>query len=322
MAFMSSSVNLGASAPSVFRYRSVYLPVMIAFMMLAFSFAHGGACGGNALRCVHQRRAGVVVLGQAHTGSRLCVRTDGLHGETMPQDGVVAGLRERARGQLESGCVDALLVGHIDKGVDLVGGHELRHAIAQLAGHVARVVCKRLGGVLVLPATLVLQFLRQVPVVQRAERLHARCQQGIHQLLIVVYALLVRLATPAVRKDARPRHGKAAALQAVLLHQRNVFRVAVIAVVGHVARVAVVRLAGGVAKGVPDGLAASVFVDCAFYLIACRCRAPDEVPGKRPAACGVHGAALGGKVCRGGSCGCDGGGYGRGSGGEFCKGAA
>src|SRR5262245_6653171 len=55
---------------------------------------------------------------------------------------------------------------------ELVDREEARDAIAELLGDVSGVVCERLGGVLRLPtAVLVLERLRQIPVIQRDEGL-------------------------------------------------------------------------------------------------------------------------------------------------------
>src|SRR5215212_6919827 len=67
------------------------------------------------------------------------------------------------------------------------------------------------------PAALILQFLRQVPVVERHEGRHICFKQTIHQLAIEIQSLLIDLAAPP-GQHTRPRNGKAIGLQAQLFH--------------------------------------------------------------------------------------------------------
>src|SRR5690606_17249014 len=98
--------------------------------------------------------------------------------------------------------------------------------------------------------------------------------------VVEVEALLVRLAR-AFRKDARPADGEAIGVGAdVVLHQRNVFLVPVIVIVGDVAGVAVLDVAGRVRVRVPDRLALAVLVPRALDLIGRGGRAPEEAGGK------------------------------------------
>ena len=61
------------------------------------------------------------------------------------------------------------------------------HAIGQMLGHVAGVVAECLGGVARLPAAdPVLERLRQVPVIQRGERLDAVGEQFVDQTIVEV----------------------------------------------------------------------------------------------------------------------------------------
>src|SRR5215510_57060 len=66
------------------------------------------------------------------------------------------------------------LVTALDERAELVNREEVLDAIAKLPGHVAGVVGKGLRGVLRLPpAVLVLERLREIPVIERRERLDA-----------------------------------------------------------------------------------------------------------------------------------------------------
>src|SRR5262245_21843624 len=66
------------------------------------------------------------------------------------------------------------LVSALDERPELVDREEARDAIAELLSDVPGVVGERLGGILRLPtAVLVLERLRQIPVIQRDEGLDA-----------------------------------------------------------------------------------------------------------------------------------------------------
>ena len=84
-------------------------------------------------------------------------------------------------------------------------------AVAELLGHVAGVLGERVHGVLRLPAAVaVLQRLRQVPVIQRRERLDPGRQQLVDETVVEVEALLVRRAR-ALGEDPRPGDPEAVA---------------------------------------------------------------------------------------------------------------
>src|SRR5262245_16508125 len=96
------------------------------------------------------------------------------------------------------------LISTFDEGPELVDREKARDAIAEVLGDVSGVVCERLGGVLRLPAAvLILERLREIPVVQRHERLDAGSLQLVDQSAIEVEPLRVRL-TRAFREDAWP----------------------------------------------------------------------------------------------------------------------
>jgi hypothetical protein len=70
-----------------------------------------------------------------------------------------------------------------------------------------------LDGLAVEPAAVVLEGLRQVPVVQRHHRLDAGGEQPVDEAVVEVQALLVGLAA-ALRQHARPRDGEPVAADA------------------------------------------------------------------------------------------------------------
>src|SRR5262249_35036554 len=142
--------------------------------------------GLDVLRGVQDRNGGEHVLGK--TDLRACgtARADRLHGEAVAEDSVVAYLVELASRQLQAwgaAQVHGLptpnldvepLVAAFHERAELIDGEVVLHPAAELLGHVARIVSEGLRCVLGPPAAvLVLQILRQVPVVQRREWLDA-----------------------------------------------------------------------------------------------------------------------------------------------------
>src|SRR4030095_11255632 len=157
----------------------------------------------------------------------------------------------------------------------LVDCEEVADAVAQLPGHVAGVIPECLDCLARLPPALVLERLRQVPVVERGERCDPRRDQFVHQAVVEVQALEVWLTCP-VREDPRPGDGEAVRGRAEVLHQGDVFLVAMVMVVGDVAGGAVADLPLRVRVCVPDRWAFAVLVPCALDLVCRGGRAPEE----------------------------------------------
>src|SRR5262249_5026455 len=98
---------------------------------------------------------------------------------------------------------------------------------------------------------------------------------------VEVEALLIRLAG-SLREDPRPRDREPVGVRADLAHQRDVFLVAVVVVVGDVAVLVVVDVSRRVGERVPDRRALAVLVPGAFDLVRRRGDAPVE-PVRKPA---------------------------------------
>mmetsp|Transcript_43972 Transcript_43972/g.113620 ORF Transcript_43972/g.113620 Transcript_43972/m.113620 type:complete len:226 (-) Transcript_43972:55-732(-) len=145
--------------------------------------------------------------------------------------------------------------------------------------------------------------LRQVPVVERHERLDAGPQQRVDQLAVEGDALLAdAVLDEACGDDARPGDAEAVVLQPHGLHERDVGFPHVVVVVRHVARrtlglhlvirrargllAAVVALRTRHAQGVgarervPDRGAAAALAVAAFDLVGGRAQAPREAVGE------------------------------------------
>src|SRR5262245_7836988 len=163
----------------------------------------------------------------------------------------------------------------IDECAKLVDREEMADAVAQLLGHVAGVVRERIDGVAVLPSTLVLQRLRQLPVIQRGERRDPGSDQLVDQAVVEVETLRVWLTGPG-REDARPGDGEPIRVRAEVLHQRDILLIAMIVVVCDVAGIAVLDVAWCVGIGVPDRGTLAIFIPRALDLVRGRAGAPKE----------------------------------------------
>ena len=214
----------------------------------------------------------------------------------MPEHGVVPRLVEAVRRQLQAGRMDPDAVAQLDECAELVDREEVLHAIGEVLRNVTRVVGECLRRVARLPAAaVVLQRLRQIPVIQSRERLDAVREELVDQPVVEVEALRVRRAG-ALRKHPRPGDRESIGLDAQRLHQLDVLLVAMVVVVGDVTGSARVRLARRVRESVPDRRRAPVLGRGAFHLIRGRRGSPEEAGRER--ARRRRAARLGGLVDR------------------------
>ena len=199
------------------------------------------------------------------------------------------------RRQLEPRRKLANLIAEVGKAGELVGGHEVAHAIGQLPRHVTGVIGKGQRRGARLPAAG--QRRGQVPVEERDVGRDAVLLQLVEHALVVVEARRIRLAG-ALRKNARPRNRHAVRADAQILEQPHVFLVEVVGIVGHVARIAVVGLARRMREHVPDRRSAPALVHSAFNLVGGGGASPHEARRKLPAACGLLGKRRMGRKLR------------------------
>ena len=108
------------------------------------------------------------------------------------------------------------------------------------------VVAEPVRGVAVRPAALLLERLRQVPVVEREPGQDARAEQFVDEPAVEVEPGLVDDAV--ARLDARPAGGEAVRVEAELLHERDVCGHPVVVVDGDLGGVAVRDAPGTRAK--------------------------------------------------------------------------
>ena len=118
---------------------------------------------------------------------------------------MVANLVQACRRQLEAGGEQTGPVPPFHECGELVDGEKVLDPVAELLSDIARVVRKRLGRVAGFPATdTVLKRLRQVPVIERRERLDAVGEQLVHQAAVEVQPFQI-WSTNAFRENAWPR---------------------------------------------------------------------------------------------------------------------
>ena len=154
-----------------------------------------------------------------------------------------------------------------------------RHSIAKRPVHHRGIVGEPVGDVAIQPTAHVVERGREIPVIERDQRLDVAREQRVHQALIEREALRVDLAATGWQ-HACPGDRKPIALQSELAHQRDVLAPAVVVVAGDVAGVAVMHHRRRVREALPDARPRTVGEGRAFDLIRGRRRAPEEAVGK------------------------------------------
>jgi hypothetical protein len=159
------------------------------------------------LRGVDGRNSCGDVLRETHFRTGFGTSADRLSREAVAQYGVVSYLVELSIGERQAGRdakvhllsptdvnVDSLMT-HIDEGMELVDREEVLDPVAELFCHVTGVLCEGADCVHRLPGiVLVLQCLRQIPVVERRKRLDAGREKLVDQAVVEVQTLGVRFA--------------------------------------------------------------------------------------------------------------------------------
>jgi hypothetical protein len=125
-------------------------------------------------------------------------------------------------------------------------------------------------------ADLVLERLRQIPVIERRVWLDALLEQFVDEAVVEVEAPGVRLAR-SFGKHPRPRDRKPVGPGAQFSDEADVFLVAVVVFVGAIAGGVIFDLARRVSEGVPDRAAAAVLVHGALDLVGRGGGAPHEI---------------------------------------------
>ena len=216
---------------------------------------HGLPGGGDIGGAVGGRRADAARGGNAHQRRQVCL-ADGVRGQTMRVNCIVPCAENRAVIELIAGRVCAGGIAEADAALRLIQREIVCDAATEVFCHHAGIFGKGLGGIRIEPAALILQSLRQIPVIERDIRLNACSQQRIDKAAVPRKALDVHRAG-AARDNARPGNRETVGLQVHGLEQLDVLRPAVVAVAGNVAGVTVHNAARRMGKGIPDGNAAA-----------------------------------------------------------------
>ena len=158
----------------------------------------------------------------------------------------------------------------------LIEGKIVPHPPLKVRGHRGGIPGEGFCRIIIQPATLVLQGLRQIPVVERDIGLDPCRKQCIDQPVIPCKARRVDYSC-ALWEDARPGNREPVRLQMHLFQQCNILCPAMVAVAGDVPGIAVPCFARHMAEGIPDGQSPAILLHCALDLIGCGRRAPDEI---------------------------------------------
>ena len=178
-----------------------------------------------------------------------------------------------------TGRVRAHTVPVIRDDVRLVERREVADAIAEPGGDQGRELGERMRRRPFGPATGILQPLRQIPVIQRDERVDLLRQQLVDQSVVEVESGFVGPADP-FGEDAGPRDREAICAQPQVGHQLDVVAVAVVVVARDVPGVVVAHPPRGVREAIPDALSTSVFTGRALDLVGRGRGAPHELGGE------------------------------------------
>ena len=137
--------------------------------------------------------------------------------------------------------------------------------VSERLEHEPRVFGEPVHDVAVQEAAAVLQFLRQVPVVQRGVGREAQLQHLVDGALVEVNALLID-PSRAVGHYPRPGKREAVGIDAQAAHHRELLRVFVVIVAGNIRGLSPVYFARGAGKNVPYLSAFAVLERRAFDL--------------------------------------------------------
>ena len=184
--------------------------------------------------------------------------------------------RKHVRQAFHAGRVLAGAVAEQRVNIGLVESDPVLDAVAEALGDGAGIVGEFLRGVAIAPAALILERLRQVPVIEAQPRRDGARRKPVDQPIVEIKTARLHDAG-AIGQNARPRRREAIIGEAAAREQLDIFRPAMIVVAGDVAGIVALHPSRRMRKDVPDAFAAAVEIDRAFDLIARRRSAPNEI---------------------------------------------
>ena len=226
---------------------------------------------GNEIHAVHGICITAVHLQiQRHREIRLRsgLGTHCLAHQTMCQIQVMGGA-ERERAGAQARRMLGAAVAQVRRAPRFVERGVGVHTVAKALGHNAGILRHAERGLTVQPAIpvrILIQILRQIPMVERHNRVDAVFEQLVDNALVEIEALLVRLAVRG-GNDARHANREPVCVHAEIAHELEIVLPAVVEIVGLVSGVAIQHAARGVREHIPDRRRAAVFVHRAFDLV-------------------------------------------------------
>ena len=172
--------------------------------------------------------------------------------------------------------VHAVTVAEVSCAPWLVEGNPRINFLAENARHNSHILGELICDLAVCPTAAVFQILWQIPVVERNESLNACGVKRVNQAFIICDALRVYL-TINVWDNARPRDGEAVRTHTQLLHNLNIFRVAVVLIASHRTVRLIDNSSFAKAQRIPNGRRATALSSSTFYLERCGCGAPNKI---------------------------------------------
>ena len=197
-----------------------------------------------------------------------------LRGETVREQDVVGG-GDRVRRRGPAGCVDAVAVAEPGDHPRLVQRDPVPDAISEPGGDRLDVPAEGLGRGAHRPPARILERRRQVPVVQRHDRLDLVREQLVDDSVVEVEPGVVH-APVALGQHPRPRDREPERVDAEVVREGDVVAVAVVEVARQRAALAVADVARLLAEAVPDAEPAPVGLGRALDLVRGRGCAPEE----------------------------------------------
>ena len=167
-------------------------------------------------------------------------------------------------------------IAHAKETLGLIEGDEMLTPVGIQPGNRCGVVGKPFDTLFIEPAALLEQLVGVIPVEQGHVGFNAVFQHGIDEIGVEFCTFLIQL-TGAVGEQTRPADREPVVLDAQLLHQLEIFLVAVVVVAGHIAGMIVFYMTGLMGVHIPNAQTLAAFIPAAFDLIGRGSCTPNEI---------------------------------------------